>query len=415
MAPPALAQPPLDQRACASPRPDEAAAVKAARECRRTVEITDLTTGTDRAWAEPDGTITWEHRYRPVRVRRGEAWVDVDTTLRRAPGGRVGPRAAAADVTFSEGGTGPLVVLRRGAARFSIGSPFGRLPRPVLSGDTATYENVRPGVDLVVRADVDGVRVRADAAGELRLRTTGTGLTARAGEHGDIRIVDGSGEPVLHGLGASVLGRDLVAAPGEQLSLTLGSSAWSELDSSSPDTARWNAPGPARAGSPAAGTGVYRSVFGADLAHSAVAGRNVVSGRLRVAPAEGAGCAAVPVELWAAQPAAVRPDLGRPAPLGRTAGQRRAGPRSRLRDRTGRHRRGEGGRGVPDGADAWPAFAARAGPGGVRRVRQQPGAGALHRGRRAGGRRPHHGPGRGLHHRDRPPGDRHRRPPSCAP
>ncbi|MET8149520.1 LamG-like jellyroll fold domain-containing protein [Actinoplanes sp. NPDC049668] len=302
VAPPALAQPPLDQRACAAPRPDEAAAVKAARECRRTVEITDLTTETDRAWAEPDGTITWEHRYRPVRVRRGEAWVDVDTTLRREAGGRVGPRAAAADVTFSDGGTGPLVVLGRGAARISIGSPFGRLPRPVLSGDTATYENVRPGVDLVLRADVDGFRARADAAGELRLRTTGAGLTARAGEHGDIRIVDGAGEPVLHGLGAGVRGRDLVVAPGGQLSLTLGRSAWSELDSSSPDTARWNAPGPARAGRPAAGTGVYRSVFGADLARSAVAGRNVVAGRLRVAPAEGAGCAAAPVELWAAGP-----------------------------------------------------------------------------------------------------------------
>ncbi|MFD0479756.1 hypothetical protein ACFQ0B_75140 [Nonomuraea thailandensis] len=47
----------------------------------------------------------------------------------------------------------------------------GALPKPTLSGDTATYPEVMPGVDLQVTADVDGfshllvVKSRAAAAG----------------------------------------------------------------------------------------------------------------------------------------------------------------------------------------------------------------------------------------------------------
>ena len=94
----------------------------------------------------------------------------VDTTLRLQPDGTSRPWPTAVGLRFSGGGGAPRWPGCRAAARrMELGWP-GTLPKPTLNGDTATYPEVMPGVDLQVTADVDGfshvlvVKSRAAAA-----------------------------------------------------------------------------------------------------------------------------------------------------------------------------------------------------------------------------------------------------------
>jgi hypothetical protein len=119
------------------------------------VEVTELTTQTRRVLANPDATFDAEVSAEPVRVRRDGAWVPVDTTLVARGDGTVAPAAAALDVSFSGGGSGPLVRMATGTRSVSL-SWTGTLPAPTLSADRALYQDVLPGVDLVVRVGVEG-------------------------------------------------------------------------------------------------------------------------------------------------------------------------------------------------------------------------------------------------------------------
>jgi hypothetical protein len=58
-------------------------------------------------------------------------------------------------LTLSGGGTGPLVRIGSGGRSLALSMRMP-LPAPVLSGATATYRGVLPGVDLRVTADVQG-------------------------------------------------------------------------------------------------------------------------------------------------------------------------------------------------------------------------------------------------------------------
>ncbi len=54
--------------ACPADRPDEAAALATARICGGEVKIAAQTDEYDEGWAQPTGSVRWEHHYRPVRV-----------------------------------------------------------------------------------------------------------------------------------------------------------------------------------------------------------------------------------------------------------------------------------------------------------------------------------------------------------
>jgi hypothetical protein len=118
----------------------------------RPVAVPGLTTPTSSVTAEPDGHLVADSTVLPVRVRRGRGWVPVDTRLRRGAGGRLVPVAVPGDtVSFSGGGSGPATVLSVPGSRLAL-SWRGPLPPPVVSGASATYRNVLPGVDLVLTA-----------------------------------------------------------------------------------------------------------------------------------------------------------------------------------------------------------------------------------------------------------------------
>ena len=114
--------------------------------------VAGLTTATDAVVADPRGGFTLTENVLPVRVRRGGGWVAVNTALRRNADGSLSPAAVPGDaVRFSGGGSGPLASISAAGTSLALSWP-GQLPAPVISGSSATYQNVVPGVDLVVTA-----------------------------------------------------------------------------------------------------------------------------------------------------------------------------------------------------------------------------------------------------------------------
>lgn len=133
-------------------------------------------------FANGDGSQTLRVSIEPERVRKGGTWVPVDTRLKKTARG-VEPRASVLPVTFSAGGEGPFATLRDGERELAMSWP-GRLPTPVVTGDTALYRDVLPDVDLKVTAQVLGfsellvVRSRA-AARDPKLASLRFGLSTR--------------------------------------------------------------------------------------------------------------------------------------------------------------------------------------------------------------------------------------------
>jgi len=164
--------------------PDTQSAVRAAVAQKAPVRVAEMTTPTRVVDAQPDGTMTATIHANPQRVLRDGRWVGVDTTLVRRPDGTVAPRAVDADLVLSGGGARtPLVRYGRGGKTIALTWP-GKLPVPVLSGATATYPNVLPGVDLEMRAGFDGytqhlVVKDAAAAKQPALRRIRLGLSTR--------------------------------------------------------------------------------------------------------------------------------------------------------------------------------------------------------------------------------------------
>ncbi|WP_146104021.1 LamG-like jellyroll fold domain-containing protein [Nonomuraea solani] len=131
-------------------------AVQEARRTGERVPVPSERTEVRDVYANPDGSFTAELHTVPVRVRRGTGWVPVDATLRQRPDGGVEPVASTVPVVFSGGGDQPLARLGQGKGQgkgqvAELRWP-GPLPKPVLSGDTATYPEVLPGVDLRMTA-----------------------------------------------------------------------------------------------------------------------------------------------------------------------------------------------------------------------------------------------------------------------
>lgn len=131
---------------------DIAAAERTAVASAKPVVVSALTTPTTETLALPAGGLELRENVLPVRVRQGGTWVPVSTELRRSASGMLSAAAVPGDsVTFSPGGTGPLAVISAGGSKLVLSWPH-RLPAPLVSGASATYRQVLPGVDLVLTA-----------------------------------------------------------------------------------------------------------------------------------------------------------------------------------------------------------------------------------------------------------------------
>jgi len=142
----------LGQFSSGSPQESaERAAAAQARATGKPVVVGSLTSGTQLVTAEPDGTLAAASNVLPVRVRARASWVPVDTRLRLS-GDRLAPMAVPGDsVSFSAGGSAAAAEISDGGAGLNLWWP-GTLPVPDVSGASATYRNVLPGVNLVLTA-----------------------------------------------------------------------------------------------------------------------------------------------------------------------------------------------------------------------------------------------------------------------
>ncbi|WP_240639148.1 LamG domain-containing protein [Micromonospora ureilytica] len=195
---PVLAERPAVAAPAAAPCVAEAAsparALAVAKHCARPVVVGSPRSEYAQVTAQPDGRLRFESAVVPQWTRRADGtWVDVDLDLARGPDGRVRPAASAAEVAFSGGGAAPLATLTREGKTLTVGWP-ATLPAPVLTGDTATYPEVLPGVDLAVQATRTGfthvlVVKTATAAANPALRQVRFDL---GGDARAVRLPDGS-------------------------------------------------------------------------------------------------------------------------------------------------------------------------------------------------------------------------------
>ncbi|MFE7778481.1 FG-GAP-like repeat-containing protein [Streptomyces sp. NPDC057445] len=118
-------------------------------------ELTYARTESTDTWALPNGTWSVKRHGTPVRLLRDGAWVPTDADLVFATGGSVTPKASTVDVTFSGGGTGPLLTGVKDGRTLSLTWPKP-LPTPTLEENVATYAEVLPGVDLQLKAEIEG-------------------------------------------------------------------------------------------------------------------------------------------------------------------------------------------------------------------------------------------------------------------
>ncbi|MCK2238988.1 MULTISPECIES: LamG-like jellyroll fold domain-containing protein [unclassified Crossiella] len=182
--------------------PTEAAAMQAALAQGFRVEVAAHATESTKVYANPTGTFTLEQSVMPNRVRQGGRWADVDATLMRHADGSVRPKATLGEVSFSAGGSGPLLRISNAGKEIRLGWR-GELPAPSLAGETATYAEVLPGVDLRVRATLRGfahelvVKTRTAALDPALAAVTFdvgvTGVRLVADEAGNLQALDDAG------------------------------------------------------------------------------------------------------------------------------------------------------------------------------------------------------------------------------
>ncbi|WP_370069509.1 ricin-type beta-trefoil lectin domain protein [Streptacidiphilus sp. MAP5-3] len=168
------------------------------------VVVASATTQTEQLTANPDGTLSFTDSLLPVRVQQYGAWTPVNAALAENSDGSYSPAATPSGLVLSGGGAGPLATMTDPAGgTVSYSLPFS-LPAPTVTGSTALYASVLPGVDLSVRVTDQGgfaetlVVHDATAAANPDLKTltlsaTAKGLTLGTDAQGDLQAAASDG------------------------------------------------------------------------------------------------------------------------------------------------------------------------------------------------------------------------------
>ncbi|WP_161952558.1 LamG-like jellyroll fold domain-containing protein [Actinoplanes sp. TFC3] len=187
----------------------EQQASKQARETGQPVQVSSMLDETTEVIANPDGTYTAEVHSGPVRYRASDgSWKPVDLTLTRRSDGTIAPQGHPRGLVLSGAagsGTHDLARLTSGGANMTVGWT-GTLPEPKLDGTTATYSDVRPGVDLVVDATRTGfeqflVVQSKEAAAQVKkvsLPWQASGVKTTVSGDGGLRLTDAAGAYLGH-------------------------------------------------------------------------------------------------------------------------------------------------------------------------------------------------------------------------
>ncbi|MGW8777648.1 ricin-type beta-trefoil lectin domain protein [Streptomyces sp. NPDC055796] len=186
---------------------EEDFALQKAKETGQPYELVSARTESSDTWATPAGKWSVKRYGTPVRVLRGGAWVATDPTLVFGSDGKVVSKAATVSVSFSGGGSGPLLTGVKDGRTLSLSWPKA-LPKPTLAANVATYANVLPDVDLQVKAEIEGfsqllvVKTAAAAknpelaALKFKVDTVGLNVSTHAAT-GSLTAVDPAGQTVF--------------------------------------------------------------------------------------------------------------------------------------------------------------------------------------------------------------------------
>ncbi|MFC9295784.1 VCBS repeat-containing protein [Streptomyces sp. NPDC057011] len=210
----------------------EPEARRLAEKSAKEVEVTAARSANTTTWARPDGTFRKQIFSAAFRAKVGDQWKPIDTALERVEGGYAA-KAVNGRVVFSAGSGKPadggnrasrsvsrvsltqdtpgevwtdLVRLNTDGHDMVVSWP-GALPEPVIDGPRALYENVRPGIDLVMTAQDGGyshvlvVKDRQAAAdpllGQLKYRLASPDLAFRLdGPSGAVSAQDDKGTEI---------------------------------------------------------------------------------------------------------------------------------------------------------------------------------------------------------------------------
>jgi hypothetical protein len=188
--------------------PDEVTASADAEAQGVPVEAMSDRTQYAQVFANPDGTFTYNASPVPQWAQQPDGtWSAIDTTLRVQSDGSIAPAVSAEGLVLSGGGAGPMLTLSQSSGTLALTWPDGALPAPTLSGSTATYASVLPGVDLQMTATPTGVAESlvvksAQAAANSALSSLAfglgtSGLTAGADVDGGMSATDSTGAAVF--------------------------------------------------------------------------------------------------------------------------------------------------------------------------------------------------------------------------
>ncbi|MFF3820119.1 LamG domain-containing protein [Streptomyces bluensis] len=202
--PAAVGKPSVGKSSSAGDSADtEAEALARAERTGQNVEVLSLRGESSDVFATPEGDLEAREYLRPVRTRIDGVWQPIDTALAEvgsgAAKGMVAPKAAAVGLAFSGGGSGPLVRLERAGRTLELSWP-DPVPAPRLDGDTATYPDILPDVDLQLAARSEGFTqllvvksaqaAQSEKLAPLRLALGTEGLVTRETTNGGLEAVD---------------------------------------------------------------------------------------------------------------------------------------------------------------------------------------------------------------------------------